>query len=51
MGLIRDYFNQTRKPEGFLGRMMVNGMNKGHDKLSDWGMSHLKKQNRQRFWI
>ena len=43
MGLIRDYFNQTRKPEGFLGRMMVNGMNKGHDKLSDWGLSHLKK--------
>ncbi len=41
MGLFRKYVNQTRKPEGFLGRMMVNGMNGGHAKLADWGMSHL----------
>ena len=43
MGLINDFINQTRKPEGFLGKMMVNGMNGGHAKLSDWGMSHLTK--------
>lgn len=24
MGLFKDYVNQTRKPEGFLGKMMVN---------------------------
>ena len=41
MGLFRDYFNQTRKPEGILGRLMLNGMNAGHAKLSDWGMSNL----------
>ena len=41
MGLFKKYVNQTRKPEGFLGRMMVSGMNEGHAKLADWGMSHL----------
>ncbi len=41
MGLYKKFVNQTRKPEGFLGKMMVDGMNSGHAKLSDWGMSHL----------
>jgi len=42
MGLFKKYVSQTRKPEGFLGKMMVNGMNGGHAKMADWGMSHLK---------
>ena len=41
MGLYRDFLAQTRKPEGFLGKMMVSGMNGGHAKLADWGMSRL----------
>lgn len=41
MGLYKKFINQTRKPEGFLGKMMVDGMNSGHAKLSNWGMSHL----------
>ncbi|HBE15987.1 MAG TPA: class I SAM-dependent methyltransferase [Ruminococcaceae bacterium] len=41
MGLFKKYINQTRKPEGFLGKMMVGGMNGGHAKLADWGMSYL----------
>ncbi|MCR5328555.1 MAG: class I SAM-dependent methyltransferase, partial [Saccharofermentans sp.] len=41
MGLYRKFVNQTRKPEGTLGKMMVNGMNSGHAKMADWGMSHL----------
>lgn len=41
MGLFRKYVNQTRKPEGFLGRLMIDGMNGGHAKLADWGMGHL----------
>lgn len=41
MGLYKKFVNQTRKPEGFLGKMMVNGMNSGHAKMADWGMSHL----------
>ena len=42
MGLFRKYVNQTRKPEGFLGKMMISGMNGGHSALADWGMTHLE---------
>lgn len=41
MGLFQDYVSQTRKPEGFLGKMMLSGMNTGHAKLADWGLTHL----------
>jgi SAM-dependent methyltransferase len=41
VGLFKDYVSQTRKPKGFLGKMMVNGMNGGHARMADWGMSHL----------
>ena len=41
MGLFKDYVSQTRKPEGFLGKLMLNGMNSGHAKMADWGLSHL----------
>ena len=41
MGLYKKFVNQTRKPEGFLGKMMVSGMNSGHAKLADWGMDYL----------
>lgn len=41
MGLFKAYVNQTRKPEGFLGKMMLNSMNFGHARLADWGFSHL----------
>ena len=45
MGLFRKYVNQTRKPEGFLGKLMISGMNSGHAKNADWGMSYLQKEN------
>ena len=45
MGLYKDFVNQTRKPEGFLGKMMLNGMNSGHAKMADWGLSHLPEIN------
>lgn len=41
MGIIKKIFNQTRNPEGLLGKMMVSGMNTGHAEVSDWGMSYL----------
>ena len=41
MELLNRFFAQTRKPEGFLGKLMVNGMNGGHAKLADWGMQFL----------
>ena len=42
MGLFKKFITQTRKPEGFLGRLMVSGMNGGHAKLADWGIVQLK---------
>ena len=41
MGLAKNFFSQTRKPEGFLGKMMLGTMNSGHSKLADWGFAHL----------
>ena len=43
MGLYKKFVNQTRKPEGVLGKLMVNGMNGGHAKMADWGMSFLPR--------
>ena len=40
MALFRKFFNQTRKPKGFLGKLMLSGMNSGHAKLADWGFEH-----------
>ncbi len=41
MGIMKKFFNQTRKPEGVLGKMMLTSMNSGHAKMADWGLSHL----------
>ena len=41
MGILRAFFNNTRKPEGLLGRCMVGSMNHAHAALADWGLSHL----------
>jgi len=41
VGLFKDYVSQTRKPGGFLGKLMLNGMNSGHARMADWGLSHL----------
>jgi len=41
MAMLRKFFNQTRKPEGILGKMMLSSMNAGHAKLAEWGLSQL----------
>ena len=41
MGLFKRFVSQTRKPEGFLGKVMLSGMNSGHAAMADWGFSHL----------
>ena len=41
MGLFKKFVSQTRKPEGFLGKVMLSGMNSGHATMADWGLSHL----------
>ena len=45
MGLFKNFIRQTRKPEGFLGKMMLSGMNSGHAKMADWGLAHLPDIN------
>ena len=32
------YWDTFRKPEGFLGRICLTGMNRGHEGISRWGM-------------
>ena len=42
MGILSKIFSNTRKPEGFFGRMMVNGMNGGsHARMAEWGLSNV----------
>ncbi len=48
MGIMKKFFNQTRKPEGTLGKLMLSSMNSGHAKLADWGFSHLPELNPER---
>ena len=39
MGLLSKIFGNTRKPEGFFGKMMVAGMNGGsHAAMAKWGL-------------
>jgi len=42
MGIMKKFFSQTKKPEGFLGKIMVNGMNSGgHSSLAEWGFGFI----------
>ena len=43
MGLLNKIFSNTRKPEGFFGKMMVNGMNGGgHAQMANWALSSVQ---------
>lgn len=42
MGLFRKFVNNTRKPEGLLGSIMIWGMNIGHARMAKWGMNHQR---------
>ncbi len=41
MGLFKKFVSQTKKPKGFLGGIMLNGMNSGHAQMADWGLAFL----------
>ncbi|MBQ3904833.1 MAG: hypothetical protein II744_07630 [Eubacterium sp.] len=42
MSLMSKFFGNTKKPEGFLGKMMVNGMNgNSHAALAEWGFGFI----------
>ena len=43
MGLLGKIFNNTRKPEGFFGKLMVSGMNGGsHAAMANWALSSVE---------
>ncbi|SHJ29052.1 hypothetical protein [Hespellia stercorisuis] len=44
------FFQNTCKPEGLAGKMMVKIMNNGHVQMADWGFSHLLIQNGDNLW-
>ena len=48
MGLAKNFFSQTRKPVGLLGKIMLGTMNSGHAKLADWGFTHLPDMTPER---
>ena len=42
MRLLSKIFGNTRKPEGFFGKMMVAGMNGGsHAAMATWGLDKI----------
>jgi len=41
MGFMEKMIRQCRKPTGLLGRFVGIGMNRGHNKLRRWGLSHI----------
>ena len=36
-----NFFENTRQPQGFGGKLMTKMMNIGHAKLSQWGFSNI----------
>ena len=42
MGFLSKFFSNARKPEGFLGKIMVNGMNGGgHAAMANWALASV----------
>lgn len=46
MGLLKSFFSQCARPEGFLGRMMLRFMNFGHAPLTNWGLGLIEIHDR-----
>lgn len=36
------FFQNTRRPEGIGGKIMVHMMNAGHSSMAEWGFTHIK---------
>ena len=51
MGLLSKIFSNTRKPEGFFGRLMVSGMNGGsHAAMAKWGLEIIDIPRQGKSW-
>ncbi len=43
MSISQKFYCNAKRPTGFMGKMMVKGMNGGaHERLAKWGHSHFK---------
>ena len=45
MGLLKSFFSQCARPEGALGRVMLNFMNYTHAPLTNWGLKLVDVQD------
>ncbi|MDR1620258.1 MAG: class I SAM-dependent methyltransferase [Clostridiales bacterium] len=43
--MIKKFLRNCRKPQGWMGRFTVKGMNFGHAVISEWGLSRLEISN------
>ena len=44
------FFENTRRPKGFGGKVMVKMMNSGHRKLARWGFSQISVNENAKIW-
>lgn len=42
MGLLNKFFSNVANPKGLCGRLLLNGMNTGHAKLTNWGLDFIE---------
>ena len=40
--LCKSFFQNTCKPKGIGGKIMVNMMNSGHSSMAEWGFTHIE---------
>ena len=43
--IVHVFFQNTCKPEGIGGKIMVNMMNAGHSSMAEWGFTHIEIRN------
>jgi ubiquinone/menaquinone biosynthesis C-methylase UbiE len=42
MRILDRFMNHVRRPQGFVGRLFLRGMNRTHHKRTEWGLQHVK---------
>ena len=48
------FFQNTCKPKGIGGKIMVNMMNTGHSSMAEWGFTHIEIRNKLHmsgYWV
>ena len=45
------FFQNTCKPKGIGGKIMVHMMNTGHSSMAEWGFTHMEIQSDNGYWM